>query len=175
MNYHQLLSTIKTMLKIQFKHSKSVNGGARQVKGDSSVKRDFRSPSRPVNKTTPLPSLDRRWSTQISQSFNQSLMVDDFSRLVDVDLSTFDRIVMKSSSDVFVPDGGPAPLYGCTLKNARSLILTKHQIVVTFWGHFLGLTSRLPYQPPQTKSKVSGTKTDTRSVTWMCFERKLKA
>lgn len=37
MNYHQLLSTIKTMLKIQFKHSKSVNGGARQVKGDSSV------------------------------------------------------------------------------------------------------------------------------------------
>ena len=68
-------------------------------------------------------------------------MVDDFSRLVDVDLSTFDRIVMKSSSDVFVPDGGPAPLYGYTLKNARSLILTKHQIVVTFWGHFLGLTS----------------------------------
>lgn len=71
------------MLKIQFKHSKSVNGGARQVKRDSSVKRDFRSSSRPVNKTTSLPSLDGRWSTQISQSFNQSLMVDDFSRLVD--------------------------------------------------------------------------------------------
>lgn len=102
------------MLKIQFKHSKSVNGGARQVKGDSSVKRDFRSPSRPVNKTTPLPSLGRsKRSTQISQSFNQSLMVvDDFSRLV----------------DVFVPDGGTVPhlfLWVYTLKNSKKPHINK--------------------------------------------------
>ena len=67
------------MLKIQFKHSKSVNGGARQVKRDSSVKRDFRSSSRPYLIRQPSPPFvgGEIWSTQISGwSFNQSLMDD---------------------------------------------------------------------------------------------------
>lgn len=129
------------MLKIQFKHSKSVNGGARQVKGDSSVKRDFRSPSRPVNKTTIPPFLGRsKRSTQRTPSrgkTNRWWMI--FQGLLMSDLSTFHRIVMKSSSDVFVPDGGTVPhlfLWFLRWKIARSRILTKHQIVVIFWSPF---------------------------------------
>ena len=61
------------------------------MKGDSSVKRDFRSSSRPVNKTTILPFVGtvETIDSNFRSSFNQSLLMVDFSRLVDVDLSTW--------------------------------------------------------------------------------------